>query len=703
MRGLRKGILYKKIYRRVLVIFYIVFIFIAFLFLRRQVRELTRKSREANSFVAQSISLQMDKNFNMGFKVLDQLALNERVQSFAIGDINYYLKIKTVEDMRTYGAVMKNFGAKATLFKPEGNDFLSESGIFHSYDVVSMYGYSPSETSFLENMEYGQVAFSEIPGCNEENSRYISFLCKRYTPDSQPIYFILSFYKDDLGDMLSENKTFDFEIADGEKTVFRKEMLRSGGAAYTEEIKSNILYNRIYKFKFELNMNYFIFGLFFLILFAMLFMLRFAAIAFTNMICSPINDIIRRISEYQDEDASDEMSYINEYVSRLSTENLLMKKQFELNEEWQKNQRLKDAVYGFKDVSAEEKDYFGSKLLSFVMFEFFSGNENLDIISYLVYEKEITDIVKLNDKQFLRLETETDINKVVRKTNELIKTVQEETGAEYTAVVPGRYVSDISELNNVYVIATTMLSVRVPSGNKRVMSPPDFDNIKINSYYYPFEIEKIIIENAARGQYGAAMKQVSVLVDENLYKMRLSQKSLTEFRFAIVATMKRVINALGKKEDEIFPDGTIMYVELNFAKSAEEIKKKILEMFEIIFKSSEKTDMQSANVIISSIIEYINENYHSSEKLTLINVAQKFNITTGYLSMLFKNETDVNFRDYVIRLRMEKAKELMRKNGTLKIKQISNMAGYDNPNSFIRTFKKYEGITPQMYRDSLNN
>ena len=474
--------------------------------------------------------------------------------------------------------------------------------------------------------------------------------------------------------------------------------MSSSFTTYTENIKSSLLYNRVYNFKFNLSVNYFTLGLLMSLIFILFFCIRFVAKFFTNMIYSPINDIIVKISDQYYDAPNDEMTYINERFSNLSGENMLMKKRIELNERWKKNQCLKDAVYGYGNLSENEIKCFSGKSVTFVLYEILSDVENIDVIDYLLYEKEITETVKLNDKQFIILENESNTDKVIKRTNAVLMGIEKETGIECIAVVPGKYVTDISMLNEVYFVASTMLLSRGTDRSRKLLGPDDCEEIKIKSYYYPFEIEKSVIENAVRGKFDIAMNQIASLLEENLCKLQLSSKDITEFKFAIVATMKRLINALGKQESDIFSDGTIIYVELNFAKTSHELKEKITEMFDKIFKACETNSEESPNQMISGIIDYINENYENSESLTLINVAQTFNITTGYLSMIFKNETGVNFRDYVIKIRMEKAKELILGSSDLKIKQIANMVGYDYPNSFIRTFKKYEGITPQMYR-----
>ena len=76
------------------------------------------------------------------------------------------------------------------------------------------------------------------------------------------------------------------------------------------------------------------------------------------------------------------------------------------------------------------------------------------------------------------------------------------------------------------------------------------------------------------------------------------------------------------------------------------------------------------------------------------------NISPYYFSKLFKEEAGENFIEYLTKVRIAHAKELLR-NPALSIKEICILSGYSDPNYFSRIFKKQEGVTPSEYRDSM--
>ncbi|GMX60144.1 hypothetical protein Elgi_69110 [Paenibacillus elgii] len=102
--------------------------------------------------------------------------------------------------------------------------------------------------------------------------------------------------------------------------------------------------------------------------------------------------------------------------------------------------------------------------------------------------------------------------------------------------------------------------------------------------------------------------------------------------------------------------------------------------------------------IASFVLEYMEA--HLCEDINLDAIADKLNLTPGYLSTYFKEETGVNFSDKLNELRINRAKELLT-NLELRIQDVASYVGYQNVNSFIRMFKRCSGITPGEYRKRL--
>ncbi len=118
---------------------------------------------------------------------------------------------------------------------------------------------------------------------------------------------------------------------------------------------------------------------------------------------------------------------------------------------------------------------------------------------------------------------------------------------------------------------------------------------------------------------------------------------------------------------------------------------------EVCRKVATKKEEQSESVI-SKAKTYIDQNF--SKELSLDDVSRSVNISPYYFSKLFKEEAGENFIEYLTRVRIAHAKELL-KNPSLSIKEICVMSGYSDPNYFSRIFKKWEDVTPSEYREKM--
>jgi two-component system, response regulator YesN len=98
---------------------------------------------------------------------------------------------------------------------------------------------------------------------------------------------------------------------------------------------------------------------------------------------------------------------------------------------------------------------------------------------------------------------------------------------------------------------------------------------------------------------------------------------------------------------------------------------------------------------IQSVMDIIQAEYHTPIKIS--DIARRVGFAENYLSVLFKKETGEKIVDYLTRVRMKKARELLA-NPVHKIYEISEMVGYGDSSHFSKYFKKIEGLFPLEYR-----
>ncbi|MFK7692982.1 response regulator [Paenibacillus sp. HJGM_3] len=98
---------------------------------------------------------------------------------------------------------------------------------------------------------------------------------------------------------------------------------------------------------------------------------------------------------------------------------------------------------------------------------------------------------------------------------------------------------------------------------------------------------------------------------------------------------------------------------------------------------------------VQTVVRLVQERLHLPLKVS--ELAAEIGFTENYLSILFKKETGETLTDFMTRVRMKKARELL-KNPETKIYEVSEQVGYADPNHFSRSFKQLEGMYPTEFR-----
>lgn len=109
------------------------------------------------------------------------------------------------------------------------------------------------------------------------------------------------------------------------------------------------------------------------------------------------------------------------------------------------------------------------------------------------------------------------------------------------------------------------------------------------------------------------------------------------------------------------------------------------------------SEISQSSFIIQKAKTYIRENYRY--KITLEDIAEYVGFSPNYFSRIFKEQVGINYVDYVIKVRVDAAKELLTQYN-YKVYEVSEMVGYDNPHYFSRIFKKTTSQSPGEYKNS---
>ncbi|MFA9556722.1 response regulator [Evansella sp. AB-rgal1] len=99
--------------------------------------------------------------------------------------------------------------------------------------------------------------------------------------------------------------------------------------------------------------------------------------------------------------------------------------------------------------------------------------------------------------------------------------------------------------------------------------------------------------------------------------------------------------------------------------------------------------------LIPRVVQWIHNNYQ--DNLFFQDFANEHHVSLSYLSREFKAQTGCTFSEYIMRYRMEKAKEFFTE-GINKTSEVCKLVGYEDPKHFSSVFKRVEGMTPKDYK-----
>lgn len=121
---------------------------------------------------------------------------------------------------------------------------------------------------------------------------------------------------------------------------------------------------------------------------------------------------------------------------------------------------------------------------------------------------------------------------------------------------------------------------------------------------------------------------------------------------------------------------------------------------------------------ISDLMRIIQEKYHAIPKrarkiaeqareiihnefatdISLQETAERLGVNASYLSRIFKESIGINFKEYLIEYKLTIAKKLLEEG--INVTKVAEKVGYQDVRQFTRIFKKYMGVTPNVYQTS---
>jgi len=164
--------------------------------------------------------------------------------------------------------------------------------------------------------------------------------------------------------------------------------------------------------------------------------------------------------------------------------------------------------------------------------------------------------------------------------------------------------------------------------------------------------------------------------------------------FRIISNIIFVLSEFGIDSSATGFTNTVIFEEIQKTSTLDTIRRFIDGVIVKSISHMEELKKTQHKDLVERTIDYLKSSYHRD--ITLDDVSNAVFMSPRYLCGIFKAESGMTIFEYITKLRMEVARDLL--NSNRKISDIALSLGYNNVQSFFRFFKKYHKMTPVQYR-----
>ncbi|MDD9268934.1 response regulator [Paenibacillus sp. GCM10023248] len=250
------------------------------------------------------------------------------------------------------------------------------------------------------------------------------------------------------------------------------------------------------------------------------------------------------------------------------------------------------------------------------------------------------------------------------------------------------------EVAKSYSEALTALDYRFLVGRNKIISIEDIVHGKGQLQIHHAEWERKLIAALKTG----SREMFSLLLQEWMNELRASQSSVDRCYIYVQRFLVSIIPLFEDSGLDVMASGDLLG-QVRAYKTLDEVKVWLETLCVQLFEQVTLKMAQDVDSLMHRSEVFILENY-ANENLTLNDAAQQAYMSMNYFSGLFKQKKGISFIEYVTRVRLAKAKELLVETN-LKAYEIAAKVGYGDPQYFSVIFKRHHGMTPKEYRASV--
>lgn len=324
-----------------------------------------------------------------------------------------------------------------------------------------------------------------------------------------------------------------------------------------------------------------------------------------------------------------------------------------------------------------------------------------DLLSNIVNKEEYKEIISKSSQEYIILYSSEKKDKkiVYKRVNTLLSEIRSSL-FNYLNVTATIGISSLTNgyenISKVYREAEKNARFRFLLGKNKVICSDDIFKIKNEEYKSILNNSDDFFKSLKEEDSKEIMKELDKIL-ETINNQNINDLSQVKIYYSeIIFTITNAIKEVNGDMKNILKEDINLYEKINMFETFEEMNLWIKDIVCKLIKYKEENKNIKYSPVIQKSLKYINDNYRNSN-LVLKDVCNRVELSENYFSILFSNEVGISFKEYLINLRINKAKNLIL-NSNMKIYEICEDVGYKNVEHFSRIFKKVAGVSPNNFK-----
>lgn len=262
----------------------------------------------------------------------------------------------------------------------------------------------------------------------------------------------------------------------------------------------------------------------------------------------------------------------------------------------------------------------------------------------------------------------------------------------------GQAVTTLEDLHHSYDIAQQAIFARQNTPVTQILTSQDAAQARQDAllFAFPIEQERQLMAAVIAGDTRKVTDCLQTLIAQNHLEDARYQKLVAVYDRCL-RTLSQILAQHPLPPAVAEEDGLLHIFRTPKPETLPEFQTQLGHLFRHLTGYYHQQSKQRTDVLLHKILRYLEQHY-SNAALSLTSLADAFKLTPSYISEYFKERTGMKYVDYLAMLRIRKAKELLVAHPETNIADLSKQIGFLNVETFIRTFKRVEGLSPGTYR-----